>query len=133
MERYIMFLDWKNQYCGNDYTTQRNLRRYYFSGALEDVRNSPLCGCKRWGRGCWWSQGWRKCCIYFRDRTHRTWDEKEEGIKAEGQVSWLKQLGQSVAVMGTALGSWTGGLHDSLWSAVSTPWRSCYAPGSWTL
>ena len=24
MERYIMFLDWKNQYCGNDYTTQNN-------------------------------------------------------------------------------------------------------------
>ena len=21
-----MFLDWKNQYCGNDYTTQRNLQ-----------------------------------------------------------------------------------------------------------
>ena len=71
--------------------------------------------------------------VYFRDRTHRTWDEKEEGIKAECQVSWLKLLGQSVAVMGTALGSWTGGLHDSLWSAVSSPWRSCYAPDSWTL
>ena len=26
MERYIMFLDWKNQYCENDYTTQRNLQ-----------------------------------------------------------------------------------------------------------
>ena len=25
MERYIMFLHWKNQYCENDYTTQRNL------------------------------------------------------------------------------------------------------------
>ena len=25
MERYIMFLDWKNQYCENDYTTQCNL------------------------------------------------------------------------------------------------------------
>ena len=22
MERYTMFLDWKNQYCENDYTTQ---------------------------------------------------------------------------------------------------------------
>ena len=22
MERYTMFLDWKNQYCDNDYTTQ---------------------------------------------------------------------------------------------------------------
>ena len=26
MERYIMFLDWKNQYCENDYTTQSNLQ-----------------------------------------------------------------------------------------------------------
>ena len=26
MERYAMFLDWKNQYCENDYTTQSNLR-----------------------------------------------------------------------------------------------------------
>ena len=26
MERYTMFLDWKNQYCENDYTTQGNLR-----------------------------------------------------------------------------------------------------------
>ena len=25
MERYIMFLDWKTQYCENDYTTQSNL------------------------------------------------------------------------------------------------------------
>ena len=25
MERYAMFLDWKNQYCQNDYTTQGNL------------------------------------------------------------------------------------------------------------
>ena len=25
MEMYIMFLDWKNQYCGNDYTTQNNI------------------------------------------------------------------------------------------------------------
>ena len=24
MERYTMFLDWKNQYCENDYTTQSN-------------------------------------------------------------------------------------------------------------
>ena len=24
MERYTMFLDWKNQHCGNDYTTQSN-------------------------------------------------------------------------------------------------------------
>ena len=26
MERYTMFLDWKNQYCQNDYNTQGNLR-----------------------------------------------------------------------------------------------------------
>ena len=26
MEKYTMFLDWRNQYCENDYTTQRNLQ-----------------------------------------------------------------------------------------------------------
>ena len=26
MERYTMILDWKNQYCQNDYTTQGNLQ-----------------------------------------------------------------------------------------------------------
>ena len=26
MERYAMFLEWKNQYCVNDYTTQSNLQ-----------------------------------------------------------------------------------------------------------
>ena len=26
MEKYIMFLDWKNQYCENDYTIQSNLQ-----------------------------------------------------------------------------------------------------------
>ena len=26
MERYTMFMDWKNQYCQNDYTTQENLQ-----------------------------------------------------------------------------------------------------------
>ena len=26
MERYIMFLDWKNQYCQSNYTTLRNLQ-----------------------------------------------------------------------------------------------------------
>ena len=26
MERHTMFLDWKNQYCENDYTTQGNLQ-----------------------------------------------------------------------------------------------------------
>ena len=25
MEKSTMFLDWKNQYCENDYTTQSNL------------------------------------------------------------------------------------------------------------
>ena len=26
MERYTMFLDWKNQYCENYYTTQSNIQ-----------------------------------------------------------------------------------------------------------
>ena len=26
MEKYTMFLDWENQYCENDYTTQSNLQ-----------------------------------------------------------------------------------------------------------
>ena len=26
MERYSMFLDWKNQYCENDYSTKGNLQ-----------------------------------------------------------------------------------------------------------
>ena len=26
MERYTMFVDWKNLYCQNDYTTQGNLK-----------------------------------------------------------------------------------------------------------
>ena len=26
MERYIVLMDWKNQYCQNDYTTQGNLQ-----------------------------------------------------------------------------------------------------------
>ena len=26
MERYTTFLDWKNQHCENDYTTQSNLQ-----------------------------------------------------------------------------------------------------------
>ena len=26
MEKYTVFMDWKNQYCGNDYTTQSNLQ-----------------------------------------------------------------------------------------------------------
>ena len=26
MERYTMFLNWKNQHCENDYTTQSNLQ-----------------------------------------------------------------------------------------------------------
>ena len=31
MERYIIFLDWKNQFCQNDYTTQGNLQIQYNS------------------------------------------------------------------------------------------------------
>ena len=26
MEKYTVFMDWKNQYCQNDYTTQNNLQ-----------------------------------------------------------------------------------------------------------
>ena len=26
MERYTMFLDWKDEYCENDFTTQSNLQ-----------------------------------------------------------------------------------------------------------
>ena len=26
MEKYTMFMDWKNQYCENEYTTQSNLQ-----------------------------------------------------------------------------------------------------------
>ena len=26
MEKYTIFLDWKNQYCENDYATQNNLQ-----------------------------------------------------------------------------------------------------------
>ena len=29
MERYTMFLDWKNQHCENDSTTQNNLQIQY--------------------------------------------------------------------------------------------------------
>ena len=29
MEKYTVFMDWKNQYCQNDYTTQRNLQIEY--------------------------------------------------------------------------------------------------------
>ena len=29
MEKYTMFLDWKNQFCDNDYTTQSNLQIQY--------------------------------------------------------------------------------------------------------
>ena len=29
MERYTMFLEWKNQHCENDYTMQRNLQIQY--------------------------------------------------------------------------------------------------------
>ena len=26
MEKYTVFMDWKNQYCQNDYTTESNLQ-----------------------------------------------------------------------------------------------------------
>ena len=29
MDKYIMFMDWKNQYCENYYTTQSNLQIQY--------------------------------------------------------------------------------------------------------
>ena len=29
MERHTIFLDWKNQYCENDYTTQSNPQTQY--------------------------------------------------------------------------------------------------------
>ena len=29
MEKYTVFMDWKNQYCQNDYTTQSNLQIQY--------------------------------------------------------------------------------------------------------
>ena len=29
MEKHTMFLDWKNQYCENDYTTQSSLQIHY--------------------------------------------------------------------------------------------------------
>ena len=32
MDRYTMFLDWKNQYCENDYTTQS--KEYYRFNAI---------------------------------------------------------------------------------------------------
>ena len=36
MERYAMFLDWKNRYCENDYTTQSNLQ---IQGNLYQITN----------------------------------------------------------------------------------------------
>ena len=31
MEKYTMFMDWKNQYCENDCTTQSNLQIQCYS------------------------------------------------------------------------------------------------------
>ena len=50
MERYTMFLDWKNQYCENDYTTQRYLQiqcnpyhyQWHFFTELEQ-KNLKVC------------------------------------------------------------------------------------------
>ena len=50
MERYTMFLDWKNQYFENDYTPQRNLQiqcnpYQTTNGFLHRIRttNFPVC------------------------------------------------------------------------------------------
>ena len=47
MEKYTMFLDWKNQYCENDYTTQSNLEircnpYQTTSGILHRIRTKYL-------------------------------------------------------------------------------------------
>ena len=47
MERYTMFLDWKNQYSQNDYTTQGNVQiqcNYYqiSNGIFHELRQKIL-------------------------------------------------------------------------------------------
>ena len=47
MKRYTMFLDWKNQYCENEYTTQSNLQiecNFYqiTDGILHGIRTKIL-------------------------------------------------------------------------------------------
>ena len=49
MERDIMFLDWKNQYCENDYTTQIDLQiqcnlYQITNGAFHRTKKKNLCG-----------------------------------------------------------------------------------------
>ena len=51
MERYSMFLGWKNQYCENDYTTQSNLQiqcnRYQITNGIfyrTRIQFYHLCG-----------------------------------------------------------------------------------------
>ena len=54
MERYTMFLDWKNQHCENDYTTQSNLQiqcnPYQITNGIflqsENKKSQNLCGDK---------------------------------------------------------------------------------------
>ena len=51
MERCTMFLDWKSQYCENDYTTQSNLQiqcipvkvPMAFFTELEQKKNLTIC------------------------------------------------------------------------------------------
>ena len=50
MEKYTMFLDWKNQYCENDYTTQSNLQiqcnlYQITSGILHRIRTKNFTIC----------------------------------------------------------------------------------------
>ena len=50
MEKYTMFLDWKNQYCENDYTTQSNLQiqcnpSQTTSGILHRIRTKNFTIC----------------------------------------------------------------------------------------
>ena len=50
MEKYAMFLDWKNPYCENDYTTQNNLQiqcnpYQTTNGILHRIRTKNLTIC----------------------------------------------------------------------------------------
>ena len=47
MERYTMFMDWKNQYCQNYYITQGNLQIQFnpyqiTNGIFHGIRTQPL-------------------------------------------------------------------------------------------
>ena len=50
MERYTMFLDWKNQYCENDSITQSNLE---IQCNPYQITNGGL---------PWWHSGWESAC-----------------------------------------------------------------------